>query len=90
MGVTKKYELHVSFKGNQKSLLFKLFMNGQSTGSKVSPDAAHQEMWKYFQPDDYCFSKQIKLLFSKWLTQKRNGSLKEIEKDTSENGKILV
>ena len=74
------------FKGNQKSLLFKLFMNGENTGSKVSPDAGHQEMWKYFQPEDYFTSKQIKLLFPKWLTQKRTGSLKEIEKDTSKNG----
>ena len=29
-------------------------MNGESTGSKVSPDAAHQEI---FQPEDYCTSK---------------------------------
>ena len=57
---------------------------------EVSPDAAHQEMRKYFQPEDYCTSKQIKSLFSRWSTQKRNGSLKEIEKNTYENGKRLV
>ena len=59
-------------------------MNGENT------DATHQEMWKYFQLEDYCTSKQIKSLFSKWLTQKRNDSFKEFEKDTSENGKKLV
>ena len=57
---------------------------------EVSPDAAHQEMRKYFRPEDYCTSKQIKSLFSRWSTQKRNGSLKEIEKNTYENGKRLV
>ena len=61
-------------------------MNGENTGNKVSPDSAHQEIWKYFQPEDYCTSKQIKL-FSRWLTQKRNGSF---EKDTSGNGKKFV
>ena len=65
-------------------------MNGENAGSKVSPDAPHQEMWKYFQQEDYCTSKQIKSLFSRWSTQKRNDSLKEIENDTSENGKKLV
>ena len=28
--------------------------------------------------------------FQRWSTQKRNGSLKEIEKDTSKNSKKLV
>ena len=37
-------KLTFHFKGNQKSLLFKLFVNGENTGSKVSPDAAHEEM----------------------------------------------
>ena len=46
-------------------------MNGESTGSKVSPDAAHQEMRRYFQPEDYCTSKQIRSLFSRWVTQKK-------------------
>ena len=38
-------------------------MNGENTGSKVNPDAAHQEMWKYFQPEDYCNLKQIRSFF---------------------------
>ena len=65
-------------------------MNGENTGSKVCPDAPHQEIRKYFQQEDYCTSKQIKSLFSRWSTQKRNDGLKEIENDTSENGKKLV
>ena len=65
-------------------------MNGENTGSKLSPDAAHQEMWKYFQPEDYCTSKQIRSLSLRWSTQKRNDHLKEIEKYTFENGKKLV
>ena len=65
-------------------------MNGKNTGSKVSPDVAYQEMWRYFQTEDYCTSKQIKSIFPRWSTQKRNGSLKEIEKDTSKNSKKLV
>ena len=64
-------------------------MNGKNTGSKVSSDATHQKMKKYFQPEDYFTSKEIRSLFSTWPTQKRNGSLKEIEKDTSENGKKI-
>ena len=64
-------------------------MNGESTGSKVSPDAAHQEMQNYFQQQDYCTSKQIRSLLLRWLTQK-NGNLKEIEKVTSENDKKLI
>ena len=64
-------------------------MNGESTGSKLSPFAAHQEMRKYFQPEDYCTSKQTRSLFSRWATQKGNGSLKEIENVTSENGKKI-
>ena len=64
-------------------------MNGKNTGSKVSSDAAHQKMRKYFQPEDYWTSKEIKSLFSAWSAQERNGSLKEIEKDTSENGKKI-
>ena len=78
------------FKGSQKSFLLKLFLNGEKTGSKVSPDTAYQEMWKYFQPEDYCTSTQIRWLFSRWLTQKRNGRLKEIDKNTSENGKKIA
>ena len=38
-------------------------MNGENTGSKVSPDAAHQEIRKYFQPEDYCNPKQIRSFF---------------------------
>ena len=30
-------------KGNQKSFLFNLFLDGEKAGSKVSPDTAHQE-----------------------------------------------
>ena len=62
-------------------------MNSENTGCKVSPDEARQEMQQYFHPEDNCALKQIRSLFSKWLKQKRSGSLKEIEKDTSENGK---
>ena len=64
-------------------------MNGENTGSKVNPDAAHQEMQNYFQPEDYCTSMQIRSLFSRLLTQIRNGRLREIEKDTSESGKKI-
>ena len=64
-------------------------MNGESTGSKISPHTAHQEMQKYFQPGDYCTSKQIRSLISRWSTQRRNCSLKEIEKVTSETGKKI-
>ena len=53
------------FKDNQESFLFKLFMNGEINGSKVSLDAAHQEIRKYFQPEDYYTSKQIRSLFSR-------------------------
>ena len=78
------------FKDNKKSFQFKLFMNSENTGCKVSPDEAHQEMQQYFQPEDNYALKQIRSLFSKWLKQKRSGSLKDIEKDTSENGKKVV
>ena len=78
------------FKVHKKSFPFRLFINGGNTGGKVSPEAAHQEILKYFQAEDYCTSKQIRSLFSRWLRQKSNGSLKEVEKDTSEDGKKLV
>ena len=78
------------FKGNQKSFLLKLFLNVEKTGSKVSPDTAYYEMWKYFQPEDYCTSTQIRSLFWRRLTQERNDRLKEIEKKTSENGKKIA
>ena len=65
-------------------------MNDEDNGSKVSPNAAHQEIWKYFQPEDYCNSKQIRSFFQDSGQKKRNDSLKEFEKDTSENCKKFV
>ena len=65
-------------------------MNSENAGCKVSQDEAHQEMQQYFQPEDNCALKQIRSLFSKWLKQNRSGSLKGIEKDTSENGKKSI
>ena len=47
-------------------------MNGENTGSKVNPDAAHQEMQNYFQPEDYCTSMQIRTFNTnkKWQVER--------------------
>ena len=63
----------------QKSLLFKIFMDGEISGKKKSPEEAEKIIRKDLKPEEYVTSQQIRSLFSTFAKQLRDGTLKEPE-----------
>ena len=58
----------ITFRFNQiqKNFLFNLFVDGERTGKKHSPDEVHIAMRQKLSIDLYCSITQIRSLFSRW------------------------
>ena len=63
------------FKEPQKRILFQLFMEGENSGKKVTPEMAAQEIRQQLNRD-YSVTPQVKSLYSRWSRQLRNGTFK--------------
>ena len=77
----------------QKKYLYDQFIEGELSGKKKSALQVHHDMRKFFKPNEYVKVQQIKSLFSRMSTAKRNGTLVEpINKGgkTSENDSIYL
>jgi hypothetical protein len=73
----------------QKLLLYNLFMDGEKTGMKKSPEEVELIIRKKFKPDQYITAVQIRSLFSAFARKLRNGTLrpptqKQQQKDKDE------
>ena len=53
------------FSEKQKKILHKVFMNGEVSGKKISPEQLHLELRKVLTPSEYVSSQQIRSLFSR-------------------------
>ena len=53
------------FSENQKKILYKVFMDGEVSGKKMSPEQVHRELRKALTPSEYVSSQQICSLFSR-------------------------
>jgi hypothetical protein len=69
------------FSQYQKKILYKLFLTGEETGRKVSPEDAEMEIRKQLDVSQYVTSQQIKSLFSRWSKKLRNGTLLLVDND---------
>ena len=58
-------EKNFSFKEHQKRILLKLFMKGENSGKKVTPEMAAQEIRQQLNRDDYVTPQQVKGLYSR-------------------------
>ena len=63
------------FSFEQKEILYKLFMDGEKTGNKVSPDSAASIIRERLTVKDYVTTQQIRSLFSRWSKQLRENTL---------------
>ena len=52
------------FTEKQKKLPMEIFMKGEDSGQKISPDQVHQDLRKKLKPSEYVTSQQIRALFS--------------------------
>ena len=55
--------------------MFELFMQGEESGKKVSPEQAHLMLRNKLEPGSYVTSQQIKPLFSRWSQMKWDNTL---------------
>ena len=53
------------FSEKQKKILYKVFMDGEVSGKKMSPEQVHLELSKVLTPIEYVSSQQIRSLFSR-------------------------
>ena len=63
----------------QKKILYDIFMDGEKTGKKKSPDEAERLLRTKLKPKEYVTSSQIRSLFSTFSKQLREGTLKAPE-----------
>ena len=73
----------------QKFLLYTIFMEGEKTGKKMSPEEVEMLIRKKLKPHQYVTSTQIRTLFSTFSRQLREGTLKpptEKGKDRGDEG----
>ena len=61
----------------QKRILLKLFMGGENSGKKVTPEMAAQEIRQQLNQDNYVTPQQVKSLYSRWFKQMQNGTFKD-------------
>ena len=61
----------------QKDILYKLFMEGEVSGKKFSPEQVHLLIRKELQVSEYVTTQQIRLLFSDWSRLKKDNRLNE-------------
>ena len=50
--------------------MFELFVQGEESGKKVSPEQAHLMLRNKLEPGSYVTSQEIKPLFSRWSQMK--------------------
>ena len=53
------------FSEKQKKILYKVFVDGEVSGKKMSPEQVHLELIKVLTPSEYVSSQQIHSLFSR-------------------------
>ena len=70
MGWGSPVKKETKFSQKQRTMLYELFMPGQESGKKVSPEQAHLMLRKKLEPDEYVTSQQITPLFSRWSQMK--------------------
>ena len=63
------------YSAKQKVLLYKYFVEGEESGKKMSPEQVHLLLRKDHIPSEYVTSQQIRSLYSRWSTLKRQGKL---------------
>ena len=56
-------------------MLFELFMQGEESGKKVSPEQANLMLRKKLEPDEYVTNQQVRSMFSRWSQMKRDKTL---------------
>ena len=61
----------------QKDILYKLFMEGEVSGKKFSPEQVHLLIRKELQVSEYVTTQQIRSLFSCWSRLKKDNRLNE-------------
>ena len=72
MGSCLPVQKNFRFKDSQKRILLQLFMEGENSGKKVTPEMAAQEIWQQLNRDYYVTPQQVKSLYSRWPKQRRN------------------
>ena len=75
MGWALPVKKKTKFSQKQRTMLFEMFMQGEESGKKVSPEQAHLMLRKKLEPDEYVTSQQIKSLFSRWSQMKQDNTL---------------
>ena len=61
----------------QKDILYKLFMEGEVSGKKFSPEQVYLLIRKELQVSEYVTTQQIRSLFSCWSRLKKDNRLNE-------------
>ena len=61
----------------QKKMLYDIFMAGERTGKKKSPDEVELILRSELQPKEYVTPSQIRTLFSSFATKLKDGTLEE-------------
>ena len=61
----------------QKDILYKLFMEGEVSEKKFSPEQVHLLIRKELQVSEYVTTQQIRSLFSRWSRLKKDNRLNE-------------
>ena len=84
----KRSNFRYSFK--QKSLLYNIFMDGQKTGKKKSPEEAEICIRKELRPHEYVSSQQIRSLFSTFAKQLKDGTLKEPQPPKTNTEEVAI
>ena len=62
---------------NTKKVLYKIFIEGETKGKKMSPEQVEKILKQKLQVSEYVTSKQIRSLFSRQSSMYRQGKLKE-------------
>ena len=65
------------FNIKQKKILYRYFMEGETTGKKFSPEQVHVLMRRELLVTEYVTSQQIRSLFSRWSRLKSQNKLQE-------------
>ena len=90
-GLPRRLKFRYSYK--QKLLLYNVFMDGEKSGRKKSPDETERLIRKHLRLSEYVTSQQIRSLFSSFAKQLKEGTLKEpqppaVIHDTNLDGEI--
>ena len=63
------------FNDRQKRILYDLYMQGEKSNKKVTPEQAVQVIRKNLKVEDFVTSQQVKALFSRWTRLQKQGKL---------------